>query len=367
MLVANEINHYQAQKYGGSVGHATLKLNLSKAYDRAKVNGELRGVAVSRHGPRVSHLSFVDNTLIFCQVTSEALQCAGRVLSLFEKASGLKVNLEKSSVAFSRNTSNACRLALTDILSVQVVGRHGKYLGLPDGEGRSKNAIFQHLKDWVWAKLQSWECKNLSQAGKVVVLKTVVQSIPVYAMRCFQVPLSTCRKIEGIMADFLWHNNGVRRIHWLAWNKLCECFSNEGLDYRGFLVENRFRATCPDMVSDEFLGQSPLRLDLLRWHFEKHGDYSGRSGYNLVLQGVVSGFSLGSSSSKPSSWNFVWKAAVPPKCHFARLVWALSTIPWGYVNGDHNDPEVWFQGLHRNLDAITFGCALLICWFLMWM
>ncbi|KAL0411263.1 UNVERIFIED_CONTAM: hypothetical protein Slati_3716000 [Sesamum latifolium] len=45
----------------------------------------------------------------FCQERSEVLKCVGWVLSLFEKASGLKVNLEKSPVAFSRNTSNTCR------------------------------------------------------------------------------------------------------------------------------------------------------------------------------------------------------------------------------------------------------------------
>ncbi|KAL0456854.1 UNVERIFIED_CONTAM: hypothetical protein Slati_1024600 [Sesamum latifolium] len=36
VLVAYEINHYLAHKYWGSTGHAVLKLDLSKAYDRVE-------------------------------------------------------------------------------------------------------------------------------------------------------------------------------------------------------------------------------------------------------------------------------------------------------------------------------------------
>ncbi|KAL0311184.1 UNVERIFIED_CONTAM: hypothetical protein Sangu_2413100 [Sesamum angustifolium] len=36
VLVAYEINHYLAHKYGCSVGHIVLKLDLSKAYDRVE-------------------------------------------------------------------------------------------------------------------------------------------------------------------------------------------------------------------------------------------------------------------------------------------------------------------------------------------
>ncbi|KAL0411262.1 UNVERIFIED_CONTAM: hypothetical protein Slati_3715900 [Sesamum latifolium] len=67
----------------------------------------------------------------------------------------------------------------------------------------------------------------------------VVQSIPVYAMSCFQVPLSTCRELEGLMADFLWNNKGSRHIHWLAWNKLCVSKAEGGLGLRKMSAFNQ--------------------------------------------------------------------------------------------------------------------------------
>lgn len=43
--------------------------------------------------------------------------------------------------------------------------------------GRNKRASLNYIKDLVWGKLQGWKEKLLSQAGKEVLLKVVVQAI----------------------------------------------------------------------------------------------------------------------------------------------------------------------------------------------
>ncbi|KAL0445861.1 UNVERIFIED_CONTAM: hypothetical protein Slati_1714000 [Sesamum latifolium] len=156
-------------------------------------------MAISHQGPRVSHLLFADDTLILCQASKEDLGCVRRVLEILEAVSGLSVNLEKSSMTFSKNTPIEGRKELAAVLKVRIVEKHDKYLGLRASVGHLKRMIFQYIKDRVWAKLQSWSLRNSSQAGRMVLLQSIISSMPTYAMSCFLLPLSTCRE-SGYLA-----------------------------------------------------------------------------------------------------------------------------------------------------------------------
>ncbi|KAL0378864.1 UNVERIFIED_CONTAM: putative mitochondrial protein [Sesamum radiatum] len=103
---------------------------------------------------------------------------------------------------------------------------------MPAVVGRSKREVFLNLKDRVWNRLQSWKNKNLSQAGKAVLLKSVIQTMPAFVMSCFMVPSSICSEIEGMMSDFFWHNKGIRKIHWISWENLCVRKEEGGLGFQ---------------------------------------------------------------------------------------------------------------------------------------
>ena len=71
---------------------------------------------------------------------------------------------------------------------VQEIKFYEKYLGLPSLVGRGTKASFSYIKERVWRKLQGWEGKLLSQPGREVLIKTIVQAISTYAMGCFKLP-----------------------------------------------------------------------------------------------------------------------------------------------------------------------------------
>ncbi|KAL0403871.1 UNVERIFIED_CONTAM: putative mitochondrial protein [Sesamum radiatum] len=97
--------------------------------------GNILGVSICRDGLAVSHILFADETLIFYQATKDVVLRIKAVLHILEVTWGFKMNLEKSVVVFSKNTPLHVRAELALILSVLVVAKHDKYLGLPPSLG----------------------------------------------------------------------------------------------------------------------------------------------------------------------------------------------------------------------------------------
>ena len=150
------------------------------------MEGHIHGVSICRRAPKISHHLFADDSLLFCQASEKETQEVLEILKLYAKASGQCINMEKSLVYFSSNTSSHKRELIKAMLGVSEMERFEAYLGLPTLVGRSKHHTFSFLKDRVWKKLQGWKGKILSRAGKEILIKAVAQSIPTYIMSVFQ-------------------------------------------------------------------------------------------------------------------------------------------------------------------------------------
>ena len=171
---------------------------------REEENGRLHGVSISRYAPTISHLFFANDSLLFCQTKQEEVQVISEVLELYAMASSQCINLEKSSVFFSSNTTGAQRDWITNALGMKEVEKFESYLGLPTLIGMSKYQAFSFPKERVWKKIQGWKGKLLSKAEKEVLIKAVAQSIPTYMMGVFQLPMKLCNQLNMICARFWW-------------------------------------------------------------------------------------------------------------------------------------------------------------------
>ena len=57
--------------------------------------------------------------------------------------------------------------------------------------------------------------------------------MPTFIMGCFKLPKSLCKDIKSLIQKFWWGYKGeARKIHWVAWNKLCLPKSQGGLGFR---------------------------------------------------------------------------------------------------------------------------------------
>ncbi|KAL0409477.1 UNVERIFIED_CONTAM: Retrovirus-related Pol polyprotein from type-1 retrotransposable element R2 [Sesamum radiatum] len=115
---------------------------FSSMLQRAEEQHHIQGIAVARGAPKVSHLLFVDDTIIFSQATEGAMRTIRDILELYAGASGQVINLEKSSMVISRNVEAPRRMQLAQQLGVQIVDKHEKYLGLPVIASKSRTELF---------------------------------------------------------------------------------------------------------------------------------------------------------------------------------------------------------------------------------
>jgi len=68
------------------------------------------------------------------------------ILTMYEAASGQAISLPKSEIFYSRNMYEVHKIAITNIMGVQVVLGTGKYLGLPSMVGRIATPCLAILK-----------------------------------------------------------------------------------------------------------------------------------------------------------------------------------------------------------------------------
>ena len=99
--------------------------------------------------------------------------------------------------------------------------------------------------------------KLLSQAGKLTLIKSVMQAMPIYTMSIHLLPKDTCNRIDKIVRDFWWGDNTEKKkIHTITWEKICQTRSNGGLGIRKTKTFNKA------LVAKQFwrIGQNPQLL-----------------------------------------------------------------------------------------------------------
>ena len=67
-------------------------------------NKKLSGISICRGSPRITHLLFVDNNILYSKAAGMERRELVNIDQKYEEASGQKINTDKSSVFFSQDT-----------------------------------------------------------------------------------------------------------------------------------------------------------------------------------------------------------------------------------------------------------------------
>ena len=121
----------------------------------------------------------------------------------FQSFSGLVVNFKKSGLIVLGKDEEWCQNVATQ-LGCTLLQLPMTYLGIPLGANMRKVASWQCIIDKIQKKLASWKSCYLSRAGRLILIKSVLNCLPIYYLSLFKLPKKVANEIIRIQRKFLW-------------------------------------------------------------------------------------------------------------------------------------------------------------------
>ncbi|XP_039050056.1 uncharacterized protein LOC120191133 [Hibiscus syriacus] len=114
------------------------------------------------------------------------------------------------------------------------------YLGIPLSADPRRVATWDPVIEKCKVKLASWKSRALSFAGRVVLINSVLSTLPLYYMSIFSAPKAVISKIDYIKRGFLRGVEGnKRRLSRVNWGRLCIPKKHGGAGVINLRVKNK--------------------------------------------------------------------------------------------------------------------------------
>ncbi|XP_016482447.2 uncharacterized protein LOC107803276 [Nicotiana tabacum] len=190
---------------------------LSRALNSLHQNLYFCDFGLSKWSPKINHLSYADDRIIFSSFDAMSLKLIMEVLRAYETTSGQLINKAKSAVYLHHLTNVDIIDKVQSITSIN----------------RRKMEYYHDLMKKVLDKIQSWQGKILSIGGRAVLINHVLQGMPIHLLSAVNPPASVINKLYKMIAQFFWSNSiGGKARHWASWDSLCLPKEEGGVGFR---------------------------------------------------------------------------------------------------------------------------------------
>nr|XP_029144810.1 uncharacterized protein LOC114924424 [Arachis hypogaea] len=190
---------------------------LHRMIAEAVRNGRISPLLVGRDSVELSHLQFADDIILFSPPEEKTIKNYKRLLRCFELMSGLSINFDKSSL-ITVNCDEQWVQCMCHFLGCKGGSLPVKYLGIPLGPNPRLVKTWKPIIDKVEEKLSLWKAKLQNKVGKLVLIKSVLNSLPMYYLSLFKMPKAVAVKLISLQRGFLWRkddgSNGMALVKW---------------------------------------------------------------------------------------------------------------------------------------------------------
>ncbi|GJV85542.1 putative RNA-directed DNA polymerase, eukaryota, reverse transcriptase zinc-binding domain protein [Tanacetum coccineum] len=181
-------------------------------------NGLIRSINIGTSDINLSHLFFADDVIITTDWSTHDLDNIIRIFQVFFLASGLKFNIQKSSICGIGVSTNDIQIMAANT-RCSASSFPFTYLGLPIGSNMSLVVNWKPLVDKFHSKLSSWKANLFSYGGRLTFIKAVLGSLGIYFLSLFIAPamvLKSLEKARGLAIGSL-NSFNLALLHKLRW------------------------------------------------------------------------------------------------------------------------------------------------------
>eukprot|EP00253_Pinus_taeda_P030665 PITA_30665 len=214
---------------------------FSKALDHNRRFGHITGIKFGNGVKNINHSQFADDTLLIGGASTTIARHFKTLLDQYMDYSGGAVNFHKSCV-YGWNISNQTTHNIANIFGVTYKTKwdHFSYLGMPVSLGPLKAETWNEIIDKVKMKVQQWGTHWLNLAGRLILLKSGITSLPLYRFTLYQAPAIFHHKLEVALRNFLWQGGEKEknRFNLVSWKNVIQSQDRGGLGIRAPKILN---------------------------------------------------------------------------------------------------------------------------------
>eukprot|EP00253_Pinus_taeda_P030893 PITA_30893 len=181
------------------------------------------GLNIARGVKNINHALFADDSLLLCVASLTTAKHFKEVLDDYCEDSGSRLNKGKCHI-YCWNSSARSLQTISNCFGFATSSSWSsfKYLGLPVFQKRALNKDWLPLLEKFKLKIHSRSFNWLNLAGKTVLVKAVLNSLPIYQSAVMMAPIGVMRKIEDYIRNFFWKGGKAneKKIPLLNWDRI---------------------------------------------------------------------------------------------------------------------------------------------------
>jgi hypothetical protein len=332
--VNEEMGHYFQTKKGLRQGDplSPLLFNviadmLAILIERSKELGYLEGLIPNLVDGGLSILQCADDTILFLEDDVEKAGNLKLVLGAFERLSGLKINFHKSELFCFGETKDRAE-EYVNLFGCKEGIFPFRYLGIPMTHRKLSNKDWRLVEERFQKKLSSWKGKLLSYGGRIVLINSVLSSLPMFMMSFFRIPKGVREKLDYYRSRFFWQCDEHKKKYRLAkWSIIHKPKSIGGLGVIDLDTQNKcllskwlFKLLNEDGLWQQILRRKYLKNKTLSHVEKRKGDSHFWSGLMEVKKLLLErGRFKVQDGTQTRFWEDLWVGQEPLMKRFPSL------------------------------------------------